>query len=431
MLIAVSAFAILSIVFGAAPAVAFGSDPPYPAAFRSEFEAQFPTCETNEQALELERLSAPLGIDLVPKPFAEDPAALPDAAPTVDDGRTHPTLEASELFQSLAVGAFVRHELGVTDEGIGRPSAQLENFLSDHDGEIATIQSVIRKGSGPQWGVNVSQGSHGPTLSFLGIIQLQRLLLARALVAARVGNIDEALENVESSWRLNDALAVRPELICQIILLASARLQAGTLRKIDSPAYGWADRLRDRRLYLGFLAALQNEVWFWPGLVDLTGDDGSYGRVLRRVADEIDLDPCIWSPETLKKTWAEAVQAETRPEGEESWMADIMPNLANMVMRWRRYIIDAELTALVLDARAQRAASRRNGWPAKLLSVGFGPCPRARWVYLPLSNGTARIAFESSLLDENESMGPLLPLEFIAGIPSGPGWFIFFVVPSF
>jgi CubicO group peptidase (beta-lactamase class C family) len=77
-----------------------------------------------------------------------------------------------------------------------------------------------------------------------------------------------------------------------------------------------------------------------------------------------------------------------------------------------------QLTALVLDARAERAASRRRAWPARLNGIGAGVCPGEVWSYRPSEDGTAAFAFEGRI---GETSAPLrLPLRFTAGSPSAP-----------
>jgi hypothetical protein len=223
---------------------------------------------------------------------------------------------------------------------------------------------------------------------------------------------------MEASWRLNQTLSSRPELICQLIVVAVAGLEAGALRKLDTPAYGWADRFRDGKLFSAYLAAFQDQVWSHSQVTDLTGEAGAFGRALRQMAEEFSTrDLCAWTPEKLRDTSSRAVRDQFPVDDP---MAEILtPNLVESFARWRRFLVDAELTALVLDARAERAASRQKAWPEKLLSVGAGVCPDGGWSYRPSGKGTALFAFEGRIVEE-PSFALRLPLTFTAGVPAPP-----------
>ncbi len=59
---------VLATVAGFAAVSPLGAwDPRRAAAFRAEFEAEFPKTDVKAPALELERLAASLGIDVAPK----------------------------------------------------------------------------------------------------------------------------------------------------------------------------------------------------------------------------------------------------------------------------------------------------------------------------------------------------------------------------
>src|SRR5262249_39605849 len=185
---------------------------------------------------------------------------------------------------------------------------------------------------------------------------------------------------------------------------------------VDSPAYSWTDRLRGGSILAGFLAAFQNQAWMSSsGAEDLTGEAGGYGRALRQIADEFQRnDLCDWSPEKLQEAWKRAFrdQAPQAPE-------PATRNLVEIFLRVRRYLVEAELTALVLDARAERAASRERAWPAKLSTVGRGVCGDAGWSYRPSREGTAAFSFEGRLAG-GQSSGLTLPLAFTAGARTSP-----------
>jgi proline iminopeptidase len=398
-------------------------DHPEPASFRSAFEAQFPKTKTSAAALEIERLATALGIQMAP---FESPEATADERNSEEKNpptpfvlkprkeRPGPSPELERSLLSAGISEFLNRELGIPDDRIGPPPPQLERFLADNESGIAAIESLLLREPEIHWEVDVTNYPNGPLPSLTGLMRLQRVLAARALAKARGGETDAALRTLDAGWRLNEVLSSRPELISQLIVVAAAKIHVGVLRKLDSPAYGWADHLRSRRFFSAYLTAFQSEVWADRDVQDLTGRAGTYGRILRQVAEELsDRDICSWTADSLKGTWARAIRDQSR---EEVPVATItMPNLIESVNRWRRLLVDAELTALVLDARAERAASRRHDWPGKLNGIGSGVCPREVWSYRPSEGGSATFAFEGRIA-EISAPGFRLPLRFTAGI---------------
>lgn len=385
---------------------------PAAAPFRSAFEAQFPRSEATGAALELERIAAGLGIDLAPR-------SRRNASSAAAEQRQRPSPEERSAYRSVAsaVSEFVERELKDPEEKIGKLPEALERFLSEHEGPMAAIESLLLREPDLQWETDVSRAHRAPLPNLPGLMSLHRLLVARALLEARGGETERALQTLEASWRLNEVLTRRPEFICHFLVVAGARLEAGALRKLDSPAYGWGDRLRSRSFLSGFLAAFQNEAWYSGSAAeDLTGKAGAYGRTLRQIAEDLErIDLCDWSPEKLQEAWTRA----HRDQYPDSDYEPAAPNQKEAFLRWPRYHVEAELTALVLDARAERAAARPNAWPPKLATLGRGVCGISGWSYRPSARGTAMFAFEGRLV-EGESAGLRLPLAFTAGVPVTP-----------
>lgn len=394
----------------------FPADRPAAAAFRRDFEAEFPKSEASAAALELEKLAATLGIDLVPAPWG-----VPSAKE--DKDRPRPAAEAVAASQAMSVGLneYTDRELKSSGNRIGPPPEVLDRYMTEHAAELTEIESLLLRETEVRWETDLKAGQDGPRPNYLGLMRLQRLLIARSLNAARREDFESAEKLLEASWRLNDALASRPELISQIIVLAAAKLQAGALRKIDTPAYGWSQRLRGGTLFGGYLAAFQNEFWFGSenrDVQDIDGPSGAYARSLRRFVEELQQrDVCAWTPEKLRETWDRAIREEFPDEDGRALSSMAFPNLLDSMFRWRRYLIDAELTALVLEARAEREAGRRRAWPDKLPRLGQGVCPGSHWSFRALPNGTATFAFDGKMAEDDTSAFRL-PLTFSTGAPA-------------
>ncbi|MEO8430119.1 MAG: hypothetical protein ABI592_01330 [Acidobacteriota bacterium] len=389
---------------------------PEPSAFRSAYEAQFPTAGASAGALALEDLAAKVGVPLAPRAPAE--AGSLGLKPRYDTGRSEPTAEAAKEQKEHGplAGTYLSAEIASPREHIGDPSPDVLRYFDNHSAVLDEIRAVLLGEADISWEVDVSQGVRGPAPNLLGIIRMERLLLARALLEARGGRADEALRTVEASWRLNEALASRPELISQLVAVSGARLLAGVLRKIDAPAFGWAERLRSGSILAGTVAAFENEVWeVSSDRSDLTGEEGVFGRALQRIGEEFrSRSRCGWTSSALQEIAAEAFRAEAQDEDDPIFPI-AMPSLLGSLVRVARFEVDAELTALVVDARIERDAVRGRHWPGRLLTLGSGVCPKQAWTYTVLKSGTVRIAFEGSFPEDPSPRGPAF--EFFAGKP--------------
>jgi hypothetical protein len=339
-----------------------------------------------------------------------------ETPPPPKDGRARP---APGTENRLAFGDYLQRELAVADERIGPAPPAIERFLEERDGEISAIESVLLNADEPRWELDVTASMEAPMLNLAGAIRLQRLLMTRALLLARSGSPDAAVETMEASWRLHDAFLSRPDLLSQIIAIGVARLQAGVLRKIDSPAYGWSDRLRSGGGPLAaYEAAFQNEAWIIPRGLEgwepyALEDARSRSRYLENLGRR---SLCEWSSAVFDDARDEAAVEIVDVDHRAMFLQLRAKNFPDGLLRARRAAIDSELTALILDARAERAALRTPRWPAKLLTRNAGVCPEAVWSYRVERNGTARFRFDSRF-DDTDSSPMHLPLEFTAGKP--------------
>jgi hypothetical protein len=161
------------------------SDSPQGSSFRSAFEARFPKTETSAAALEIERLAALLGIEMAPFESPEAPAdernsreARPPAPFTLKPRkeRPGPFPERERSLLSAGVSEFLNRELGIPDDRIGPPPAQLDRFLADNESGIGAIESLLLREPEIRWEVDVTHYPNGPLPNLTELMRLQRLL---------------------------------------------------------------------------------------------------------------------------------------------------------------------------------------------------------------------------------------------------------------
>ncbi len=377
--------------------------PPGPVASFEAFTTAFPKAPASRVALELEALTARLGIDLAPK----------------DERRDHPDAAAATAYQAVApaIRQYVDQQLEGASERVDAPGAAVKGYLSEHGATLDAIVAVALGRREIAWDIDVTAGLYAPTPNVLGQVRLQLVLAARALDEARRPDPDAALQTVEAMWILVQSLASRPEMVSQILVQNAARLVVGLLRKVDSPASVWVERFRGRAFFESFLAAVQNDAWHLASDAEELEGVRGMTRVNRRfVAGLAARDPCGWTRQDLDRNWRVAARSEP---GEIEIMATTgSENSLDGLNRWHRHLLDAELTALVLEARSEKAASRDGGWPALPANLESSVCPGSFWKYQRSPSGDVTLAFEGRA--PAVERGLILPLTFRSAPPPTP-----------
>ena len=308
-------------------------------------------------------------------------------------------------------------EQGVkTAEGPDPPPAEVARYLSDHRAEIEAIESHILASGPILWDSDLAAGNDAPSPPLYGHRYLHSVLLAHALEAAGRGDAPGSNKALEASWRVSQSLERRPQVIPELIRVMVSDLQQGALRRLPDPSRAWRERLaNDHRRRM--LRALHLESWSFTsylqgmGLQDLedrengqprrTGWSAGTQRMLTRPFMELmtadfahrvqthaaavgAMDACRLDPEAY----------DTRVEASIpfwNFMGRIgMPNTAKTWMILGTSGFDAELTRLVLEAKARRA----DGLPFVLEPRRSEACPSVRWV-ATAGEGGVTIAPES------------------------------------
>jgi len=380
-------------------------EPPRVALSTKEFELVYPPTEPSAAALDLEAMAAAIGLDLAPKSLED---------------RVHPKPGVANRYEPIwpAARSYVERELASPEERISAPPADLARFFAGHETEVDRISGRLEGRGEAVWEMDVRQGRDSPVPNLFGHIQLMGLLGARALLLERRGEHESALRGLEGMWKLAESLASRPEIISHVLLLQETRSVVGILRKVDAPALEWVERLRGRGFFEACLAACQNEGWHrgW----DRPEQAAAISRVARRFTDGLlEKGPCVWSRDELAHRLEVAASAE-EPEYE-AIAADALGSFVDVLSRWYRLLLDEELTALVLESRGERAASRDRAWPVQLQRLDSEVCSGERWSYKRAANGggSAALSYEGRAPDA-DARGLVLPLSFRAIPPPTP-----------
>lgn len=250
-----------------APAIAASND-----ATVEELLRRYPPTETNAAALDLDRLAAPLGIDLAPK--SGNGPRKPESA-----ARTH----FNKVKDPLTT--WLKHELERASGEITAPPQVVEMFLSSHAPDLGALRKGLLRGEPPIWAERLGQGyARSSTLpNLLGILEVQKLLVADALDEGRAGRTSIRHQDLEASWRLNERLGKSPVLIMRVIGLSVTRLQAGALRRLDVAPKTWRARLAGMTPVESTLEALRVDASMWPLFADAFQVRGPFAQIRNAV----------------------------------------------------------------------------------------------------------------------------------------------------
>jgi len=372
-----------------------------------EIMERFPQREANEAALELERLVAGLGIDI---------------ATRTDDFRDRPTKEAARRYKRIKpmVGNYHARQVEQPVRVALPPPEQLLDFLEEHEERLAAIRRHLLEGQAPRWEFWLDPRFPTPFPNLLGHVDLQKLLIADAMVRNGRGARAEALAALEACWKLNGAIREDPYLITQLVSVAITRLQAGALRQIEAVPEQWHARLTEHDFRESFFTAMLVESWHWtqikgPQIFDKSPDF---------------MESLVW---TLAKPYANYCFADLSDDYRRRLLAltesgpscdyhlsdsdasldipvpfwnpfgDLVrPSFVGALDRLARLELDLELTGRVL----QLQSAPWDGWVEQ-----SSACAKDSWLYEAGPDGSMSIAF-SREISWPDQVGAILPTRF-------------------
>ena len=295
-----------------------------------------------------------------------------------------------------AASEYLTGELERPDADLSPPPAAVAEFLRTHHQDLEAIEGELAAWSPPVWDFDVSRvHARRPLPDLYGLIQLERVLMARALAESRAGDASAARRTLDAAWNLNAGLRETPNAPCQIVAVATASRLVGVVRKIDVDPAVWRPRLTEHDYKRSMLDA---EVLFhWPNAGKYRRSDGiewnsepiprRWWTRLRRPFSSV-----VWSQviEKMRRAYVEirdapvAREVPERPRANET-AADILfaiswPNLYSTFLRVDEFALDAELTDKILQARQLRALNGGK-WPAAIPGIAATRYSGARWIY--------------------------------------------------
>ncbi len=137
---------------------------------------------------------------------------------------------------------------------------QLLAYLQFAKPELERIQTHLLEREPPAWEMDVAQMSEQnyPFPSLANTANVQKLLLLTAIDSHRRSQYVEMQTALEASWRLNQAIVRRPDLVSQVSASVISSYQTGLLRHFSNVPAQWQARLAQPP---SVLSGLTFDVW--------------------------------------------------------------------------------------------------------------------------------------------------------------------------
>lgn len=371
--------------------------------------ARYPSADANVSALQLEALSAEFGVDLATKTYTN---------------RRHPTEQKRKAVEAIKdqLKAYVYDQLKKDNSSIETAPKDVQAFYESEAPAIQKVVDFLITSETPRWESHIERYVLAPIPNLLGQLETQWVLMLDILEKKKSNRESEAVRTLEASWKLNQSLSGRGQLLCELIAVSVARSQSAVMRKMDGLDAGWESRLQIQNYLPGILDSEEVEAW---SFVEFTRNDGELRPGEKLVGKLTPLmkpyllmmqldysDKLCEAVKELKEqnicfTQPKASGAVKFSEWNIMWKK-LWPEPYKPWKRVAKLNLDNELTYRILHIR--RTAREDGRWPKEMKDLSQSMCPLGEWIYHADTKG-ATIHFNKEWKDDPEN--PLiLPLSF-------------------
>lgn len=323
------------------------------------------------------------------------------------------------------------------------PPPSVTTYAREHADMLDAIVTFVSHNEPPSWSLRTG----GRVVRTpVGLFNLQKVLIAVALVRESAGDHAGAEELLDAAWRLNTWLRERPEWFAQLFAIEAYRLHCTALRKSQVDPDRWLKRLREYDYRASLMNSLQVETWISVQdvkeniyadeeyIAKATALSAALGGGLYKSRSRwliLALTPIRWFdlPALIEGSRRMLVYAASAPvtdgdsddlaaaydRGFSNWFyipeADLTSSsFASLFRRVDRAIAEGELTEKVLMAKAGRK-SNGGQWPASISGFETSRIQNGRWRYERTWHGISirfnRELHWPGLLDPSGGSAPL------------------------
>lgn len=322
------------------------------------------------------------------------------------------------------------------------PEPAVERYVLSRAGALDSMATWMEGHPPPSWPVTLHPLESQP--NFLPLMQLQKILLAAALVRDWRGDHRGGERLLVASWKLNESLRKRPDWFAQFIAVEVLRMQGVVIRKMEVDPVVWRKRLAEHDYRASLAAAHQAGTYMMMRMVKTNfyadPDYIALKRVLGGGMPEfvyrprwrvLLTTPIRWFdlPALIEGSRQQILAAQNAPideradlreaydRGFSKWSyisePDLPPqDLSSAFTRLDRALAEAELTDKILIARAARAANGGR-WPRSIAGFESSQVKNGHWIYEASARGVS-IRFSREVRWPSTIMGDSAPLRYTA-----------------
>jgi hypothetical protein len=379
-----------------------------------DFRKKYPTVETNAAARRVDELAKAAGYDL------QEKAAPPS-------GASQTPAEKARSDARAATADWSQAQLQRPDASLESPPEAARALLQERSKSLAMLEESLLAGPRPEWGFDVNHPEAGrDSRGWWNYMQLQKALIARALLATSETRQAAGARTLEASWILDEAVRKRPDVMAVFLGIGVSRLQVGALRKVDVEEMVWRQPLEALKprgamvdaFALSQLSTLKRRRGGSSESLGMTETNGAPSRIAALIARpwnrlaEADYSEAVCTElarlrDAPLSDTPSAVPPLGRTHTVRALIAMANPNTRNSFLRGDRLVVDAELTSKVLEAKRLRKANGGR-WPVEIPGIETSALRNARWIYTVTPDGHASIEL-SRKLDWGQTVGLVLP----------------------
>lgn len=393
----------------------------------ADFAHRFPKTETNNSGLKLQELTAQQGSGAL--------------VVTQEASKRFPVSQKNwQAFEKIKkeLEQYLETQLENPTNKVEIPPESLRRYLASQSANLAAIRTHVLNSEMPRWSLDVNQWNLSyPLPSFLGMINLQKILALDMLEKNRLGETKEVLDTLEFAWRLNQSAREYPSLIGSLVAAIVDNYIVGIIRQIKEVPPDWQGRITrlvKQDYPQSFLTSLEGDflmtarslstypLWKWtnapppPFTKVLDALQQPYLRFsavdywqkgTRGLHELPKQDFCNFDSETFKQNQLSAAWWNILGQDSTISLLNQWPKL------WRK-LIEWELTQKVL--KVKEIAAKQGSWPQQVPGIDASVCGDRKWIYQVSPDGTMSISFSKppSWWPKQEKGKLILPLSYSA-----------------
>jgi hypothetical protein len=337
------------------------------------FLRQFPKTENNQAANQLEEFAATqLGIRFFGRP-GESPWAISESQQKAFE----------DISQELT--NYLDNQVRSPGGSFSEVPPKLRDYLDQNADKITAIRTLLLENESPRWATDMSWISEGdpsyPLPSYIGLINIQKLLVLDIIHKKQQGKTEEMQEVLEASWKFGQSFKNDPLLIGQLVNIIAIRYQIGIMRKLDGLPTAWQQRLLEHDYRQSMLQALRGEALYNRAFYRWLNQPET--ALAEFYDDYRDLGWSEWSGSMRQNflRW-EAIATYRRDTDKYKALAQenvctqpSLPSLTNFWTRAGRFMVELELTQKILQMKEMGLS------PQNIPNIQSTICPNASWVY--------------------------------------------------